>query len=193
VWALGFDSDPTQIDRDGDGVLDWVVRGGGAFPSAELRGGVWSSPSQTVLDSRPMDDFASRTVVDVRMRSVGVPTSAYGAVFWINLNEGGSAFSALFVNVSLQAGGGQTLSLYGKKGNTEASLASFPDLPETMMDIHLDIDPGALTVALSANGAPLGRYAIPVTGAPNADHFATLLAWSGSAEFDSVRMERCPP
>jgi hypothetical protein len=62
-----------------------------------------------------------------------------------------------------------------------------------MMDVQMDIDPVALTVALVANGSSLGSYAILQTGAPNTDHFATFLAWTGPAEFDSVRIERCPP
>jgi hypothetical protein len=144
-----------------------------------------------------MDDFAGRTIVDVRMRSDEVPASGRGAVFWVNLNENGPTFSALFVSLSLDArdaGGGQTLSLFGKtSGSTEVLLASFGGLPEALVDVHLDIDPKALTVAIGADGTSLGSYAIPPTGPPNADHFATLLAWDGVAEFDFVRIERCPP
>ena len=50
----------------------------------------------------------------------------------------------------------------------------------------------ALTVALTVEGVGHGTHAIPLTGAPNGDRFATLLAWDGIAEFDSVRIVRCP-
>jgi hypothetical protein len=193
VWILGFDSDPTLVDSDHDGVFDWVVRNATTFPVAELSAGIWHSTTGIVLDSRPMDPFSSRTVVDVRMQSLSVPASGRGAVFWVNLNENQPAFSALFVNVMLEAGGGQTLALYGKVGTTETVLASFTNLPEAMVDIHLDIDPVTLSVALVANGVARGSYAIPVTGAPNTDHFATVLAWDGTADFDFVRIQRCPP
>jgi hypothetical protein len=58
---------------------------------------------------------------------------------------------------------------------------------------HLDVDPVALTVALEVDGVSRGTHAIPATAAPNADHFATLLAWEGNAEFDALRLERCAP
>jgi hypothetical protein len=192
VWTADFDSDPTQLDSDHDGVLDWVMRNAATFPVAELSGGVWHSQTRIVLDTRPLDDFSSRTVVDVSMQSVGVPASGRGAVFWVNLNQGGPSFSALFVSLSLESAGGQTLTLWGKTtGSTEVTLATVPGLPESMTAIHLDIDPVGLSVALSVNGAPEGDYAIPQTGAPNADHFATILQWDGLADFDFVRIERC--
>lgn len=194
TWFFGFDSDPTLADTDNDGVLDWVVRNGTPFPVSELQAGVWHSQTNSVLDSRPMDAFSSRTVVDVRMQSLSVPSTGRGAVFWVNLNEDQAAFSAVFVSLALQAGGGQTLTLMGKSGpGTEVALASFPSLAESTIDVHLDIDPVALTVAVGVNGVLRGSYAIPQTGAPNADHFATLLAWDGVAGFDSIRIQRCPP
>jgi len=193
TWTLGFDSDPTLVDSDNDGVLDWVLRNATVFPVNELGAGVWHSTERIVLDSRPLDPFSSRTVIDVRMRSVTVPASGRGAVFWVNLNEDRAQFSALFVNVMLKAGGGQTLELYGKIGNTETVLASLSNLPEAMVDVHLDIDPVALSVALVVNGVARGSYAIPETGPPNADHFATILAWDGVVDFDFIRIQRCPP
>ena len=193
VWEFGFDSDPTAADTDHDGVLDWVLRNATAFPVSELQNGIWHSQTRIVLDTRPMDDFGSRTIVDVRMRSVTVPTSGRGAVFWVNLNEANPSFSALFVSLALQANGGQTLALFGKSAAAEVMLASFPNLPSDLIAVHLDIDPVGLNVALAANGSSLGSYAIPETGPPNQDHFATLLAWEGVADFDSVRIVRCPP
>src|SRR6185295_32358 len=126
-WAFGFDSDPTAYDGDGDSVFDWVIRGGGAFPTSELGGGVWHSAGGKSLDSRPLNDFGGRTVVDVRLRSLTVPASHRGAVFWINVDEASpSGFSALFISVVLQASGGQELTLFGKNGNTETPLAVIP-------------------------------------------------------------------
>jgi hypothetical protein len=193
VWDLDFDSDPTLTDVNGDGVLDWVLRDASTFPIAELNGGVWRSETRVALDSRPLDDFDGRTVVDVRMRSVTLPGSPLGSVFWVNINENGPTFSALFVALALQTDGTQTLTLYGKTTpGVETPLATIPALPAALVDVHLDIDAPTLTVTLTVNGVDHGSHAIPPTGAPNDDHFATLLAWEGIAEFDALRIQRCP-
>lgn len=192
-WVQTFDSDPTQSDNDNDGTNDWVVRSGAPFPVSELAGGVWRSTTGLALDSRPLAVFDVRTIVDVRFRSLTVPVSHRGAVFWINLNENGPTMSALFASLMGVAGGGQELSLYGKTGTTEVALAVFPGLPDAFVDLHLDIDPGAKTVSAWIGGAAQGSYAIPDTSSPNADAFATLISWEGSSEFDDVRIAVCSP
>lgn len=192
-WSFGFESDPTLYDGDNDGVLDWVIRGGTPFPASELAGGVWRAATGKALDSRPMDDFSTRTILDVRFRSLTVPASHRGAVAWINVDEGSAAFSALFASVVLQPAGGQELTLFGKDGNTETPLAVFPDLPEGFIDLHLDIDPGVRTVGVWIGGVFRSTYSFPLTGVPNGDRFVTLLSWEGVSEFDAVTVRTCAP
>ncbi len=191
-WVFTFNSDPTQYDGNGDGIKDWTVRDGGAFPVAELSGGVWSSPMQTPLDTRPLDDFSKRVIVDVRFLSATVVTSTPGAVFWINLNENGPQFSALFASTVAQSGGGQALTLFGKPDAvTEMPIVTFSNLPSTFIDLHLDVDPTSLKVGLWIDQTFQGTYSFPQTGAPNADHFATLLSWQGLSEFAYVSIVEC--
>jgi hypothetical protein len=191
-WSTGFDADPTQLDGNGDSIPDWTVRGGGAFPAAELSGGVWTSATQTFLDTRPLDDFSRRTIVDLRFSSSTVAASQRGAVLWLNLNENGPLYSALFVSAVAQSGGGQQLTLFGKPdGATETPIVTFSNLPTTFIDLHLDIDPTTLQVGVWLDQKLQGTYAFPTTGAPNADHFATLVSWQGLSEFDFVRIEQC--
>lgn len=191
-WVFTFNSDPTQYDGNGDGIMDWTVRDGGAFPVAELSGGVWSSPMQTPLDTRPLDDFSKRVIVDVRFLSATVVSSTPGAVFWINLNENGSQFSALFASTVAQSGGGQALTLFGKPDAvTEMPIVTFSNLPSTFIYLHLDVDPTSLKVGLWIDQTFQGTYSFPPTGAPNADHFATLLSWQGLSEFAYVSIVEC--
>jgi hypothetical protein len=114
-------------------------------------------------------------------------------VFWINVNEGAAAFSALFVSVVLQAGGGQELTLFGKNGNTETPLAVFPDLPEDFVDVHLDVEPVAQSVTVWIAGVLRSTYSLPLTGPPNGDRFVTMLSWEGASEFDAVDVRTCAP
>jgi hypothetical protein len=191
-WVFSFNSDPTKYDGNGDGILDWTVRDGGAFPVADLDGGVWYSSMQTPLDTRPLNDFSNRVIVDVRFLSATVAPSNRGAVFWINLNENGPQFSALFASAVAQADGGQALTLFGKPdAAAEAPIVSFPNLGSTFIDLHLDVDPTNLDVGLWIDGTFQGTYSFPQTGAPNADHFATLLSWQGLSEFQSVSIVEC--
>jgi hypothetical protein len=193
VWSLAFDSDPTQLFWSDDGGPEWVLRAGGAFPVAELEGGVWTSAGGPVLDTRPLDPFPSRVLVDVRMRSLAVSAGQHGAVFWINMNEGAPQFSALFAALGLDPDGGQTLSVWGKPAGVETTLAAFPGLAEAMVDIHLDADPIAGTVGVWVDGDSKGTYALPLTGAPNGDEFATILSWGGTSAFESVEIQDCAP
>jgi hypothetical protein len=191
-WVFSFNSDPTQYDGNGDGILDWTVRGGGAFPVDELDGGVWYSPMQTPLDTRPLNDFSNRVIVDVRFLSATVAPTNRGAVFWINLNENGPQFSALFASTVAQADGGQALTLFGKPdAAAEVPIVIFPNLESTFIDLHLDVDPTSLDVGLWIDGTFQGTYSFPQTGPPNADHFATLLSWQGLSEFQSVSIVEC--
>ena len=191
-WVFTFTSDPTAYDGNGDGIDDWTVRGGGAFPSSELDGGVWWSAMGTPLDTRPLDDFSKRVLVDLRFLSTAVVAPNRGAVFWINVNENGPQFSALFASAVAQPDGGQMLSLYGKPdASAEAQIATFPDLPSTFLDLHLDVDPVGLTVGLWIDQAFQGTYSFPATGAPNTDAFATLLSWTGLSGFAYVSIVEC--
>jgi hypothetical protein len=192
-WAFGFDSDPTLYDGDHDGVYDWVARNT-VFPTTELDAGVWRSASPVALDTRPLDDFDGRVLVDVRMASRTVPPSNRGAVFWINLDENAAAFSALFASLALQVDGSQTLTMFGKSsGSIETELGAFAGLPAGFIDLHLDVDPAARTVAVWISGSLQGQLTFPATDVPNGDRFATLISWSGVSEFDSVDIRRCEP
>ncbi len=191
-WAFVFTSDPTTYDGNGDGVPDWTVRGGGAFPAAELDAGVWWSAMQTPIDTRPLDPFSKRVIADVRFLSTAVAAANRGAVFWINVNENGPQFSALFASAVAQPDGGQALTLFGKPdAGAEAPIATFPDLPSTFIDLHLDVDPASLTVGLWIDQAFQGTYPFPPTGVPNTDSFATLFSWTGLSGFASVSIVEC--
>jgi hypothetical protein len=194
VWSFVFDSDPTQIEWSGDAGPEWVVRGGGAFPVSELEGGVWRSTTGLALDTRPLDDFPDRVLIDVRMRNLSVAAGQHGAVVWINMNETAPQFSAVFGALALDPDGGQTFSVWGKPGpGTETALATFPGLAEAMVDVHLDVDPASSTVGVWLDGVSQGSYPFPPTGPPNTDHFATLISLGGTSEFESVEIQHCVP
>jgi hypothetical protein len=193
-WEADFDRDPTQLDLDQDGVKDWMIRGGGIFPAAELEGGLWRASGGKPLDTNPKNDFARRTLVFVRFQSTDVVRDgALGPLFWINLDGSAPRYAALLAGLKHEAAGGQTLTLFGIEAGQQKSLATFSGFPDRLIEIHLDIDPPARSVDLWVEGVYRGRYGIPNSGAPNGNAWATLYNEGGPAAYDHVRVQICRP
>lgn len=195
IWLADFSTDPTTIDSNGDGVLDFAMRDGLPLGGV-LAGGIWteSAGAGRALDSQPKQDFQTRTQVHVRMRSTTVPPSARGALFWINVGYDGTSFSPLFVEAALDVSSSQTATLYGKTdGATATKLAQVTGLDNGMHDYWLDIYPTTHTVMFHVDAMPDVSRAFPYfAAAGNDDRWATLDS-GGGAEFDLVRVEvDCP-
>lgn len=197
VWETHFDEDPTQVDRNGDGIPDWTMRYGAPFIVSELQNGQWRPSTFHALDTRPTNPFSQRTIVEVRFQSIDHPSGDMGAVFWINLNQDQPLYVALFADLQLQPGGGQRLRVSTRNSSGQAIHAlDLPDLPERLIDLRLDIDPVALTVAMWVDGASHGTQPIESWRPPNNDQFATLITWSGAENksvFDWARVTLCQP
>jgi hypothetical protein len=191
-WEADFDTDPTTLDVNEDGTEDWVVRPGGQFPVAELAGGVWSvSESHVPLDTRPRDDFVTRTLVSVQMRTTE-PGGDRGATFWINVDYTAGSFAAIFVNLPLNDGAQRLRLMTRSDPSQEVLLTEVEDLSTEFVRVDLEIDPVADEVTLWIDRDLQGTFDFPVipsTG--NNDRFATLLAWGTDAEFRHVRVQRC--
>ena len=196
IWFADFTADPTAQNLNGDNTNDWALRSG-TFDADQLVNGVWTLPDAgPPLDSQPKQNFDTRTIVDVRMRSTST-SGARGAVFFINVGfDGTGTFVPLFVDVKKQSNNTQTAYVITKNAaSVEQVSATVSSLSLGFVDVHLDINPGALTFtymisdggSASAAGGSLGR----VTAIAD-DRWATVVAFSGAAEFDRVRVEVCP-
>jgi len=193
VWFTDFSSDPTALDVNGDTVADWMLRDTSAFPTSQLVGGVWQTPSASQpLDSQPKQTFTTRTRVHVRMRSI-TTSGARGAVFWINVGyDGSGTFAPLFFDAKLQGDGTQSLLMMRKtSGGVEQMFGSVTGLATDFVDVDLDIDPATLGVSYVAAGVS-GSTTLNRVTSNATDEWATVVAYSGAAEFDSLRVEVCP-
>lgn len=194
VWFADFSTDPTTQDLNGDGVDDWALRDGTAFPTSQLANGVWSNPAVgKPLDTQPKQDFTTRVVVHVRLRDTGVG-GAYGAVFWINVGyQSNNSFAPLFVGATLQANNTQTLEVHTKTvTGVETTLAQKGGYPPDFIDVDLDIDPQTLEASYAAPGLQGSSMLMRQPPGTATDKWATVIAYDGSADFDSVRVEVCP-
>jgi len=201
VWEWHCDVDPTTIDTNGDGVMDWIVRNGNPFDTGGLTaGGTWHATHQFAecVDTRPRNDFNTPTTVDLRWRSYG--EGAWQSTFWVNMDysptcspgTSGYTFAPIYAHLELMSDDTQTLTLYNVFRSWEAQvLAQYTGLPNDFVDFHMDFDTAADTVSVSLDGVPQGTYGYGVFGPQNADNFATVLGANG--EFDYVRIEAQDP
>jgi len=188
-----FSIDPTSLNLNGDAVPDWALRTLAAFPTSELTAGVWSTPSAGVaLHTQPKQPFTTRVRVHVRMR--GLTTSGgRGAVFWINVGyDGTGTFAPLYVDAKLQGDGTQTLHLLRKTAaGVEDEFRTITGLGAGFVEIELDIDPITLGVSYVAAGTS-GTTTLNRQTSGATDQWASVVAYSGAAAFDEVRVEVCP-
>lgn len=196
VWLADFSVDPTTIDLNGDSTLDFAMRDNGAL-GGTLAGDVWTQDATSIrpLDTEPKQDFATRTLVHVRMRNTSLPTAVHGAVAWINFGFTATSFAPVFVDAELQPNGTQTGTLWGKSSTgAETELAEFTFLDAGMHDYYLDIDPTTYTVQFQIDQAvPVSRTRAPLPLNGNDDRWASIDAWSDTdAEYGYLRVEACP-
>jgi type II secretory pathway pseudopilin PulG len=189
-WEADFSCDPTALDVNGDGAGDWVVHGGGTFPTSGLSGGVWQTTT-AAIDTSPACDFAAVTVVDLRMRSAAAGASA---VFLINFDRVGSLCVPLTATLKLDAEGTQTLTVSRKKSDgTFETLITAAGLASAFVDLRLVIDPVVHSVSVTANGGFIGTYGYGAPATSTTDKFASIYASGGAAEFDYVRIRVLEP
>ncbi|NOY90332.1 MAG: hypothetical protein GXP55_03910 [Deltaproteobacteria bacterium] len=186
-WELRFDADPTAVDVNADGVVDWRMRDGMPFATSELSAGVWRT--MRTLDTNPDANFDVSTSLHVRFRNV--TEGGRGAVVWINADFRDGTFAPIHADLALQADGTQELTLMGRDDTGDVELARFSGLGADFVELWLVLDPDADTVALWLDGEPMGSYDYPTRTDPS-NAFASLLGWGSEAEFDFVRIESCP-
>jgi type II secretory pathway pseudopilin PulG len=189
-WEADFSCDPTALDTGGDGAGDWVVHGGGTFPTSGLSGGVWQTTT-AAIDTSPACNFAAPTIVDLRMRSAAAGASA---VFLINSDRVGTVCVPLMATLKLEPEGTQTLTVSRKKSTgVFETLIVARGLPSALVDLRLVIDPVVHSVSVTANGGFIGTYGYGVPATSTTDKFASIYASGGAAEFDYVRIHVLEP
>lgn len=195
VWEWHCDVDPTTIDSNTDGILDWIERNGNPFDG--LTGsGTWRATTwDHVMDNRPRNDYSTPTTVDLTWRSYG--EGDWQATFWANVDyvppadpeadPAGEVFAPVFMHLELMDAGTQTLTLYGKlAAGPGVELAQFTGLRDDFIDTKLYFDTVADTVTVWLDDVEQGTYGYHLIQ-QNYDNFATVLGLNG--EFDYVRIE----
>ncbi len=188
-WELKFDKDPTAIDVNGDGTMDWSVHGGGSFNTASLSNCTWQA-NGAGIDSQPGDDFSRITVADIRARATATGSWAQ---FAINAARSGTNCAPIIARVTLQSDGSQTVNVWRKLNDvTLDPLTTISSLPALPIDIHLVIDPSYGTVAINVNSQQYGTFLYNVFTSSDSSRSASITS-SGNAEFDYLRIREVTP
>jgi hypothetical protein len=188
-YELLFDTAPTAVDVNGDGIFDWVVRGGGSIPAGSISGGNWTT-TNTILDTPAGSDFANATVIDLRLRST---TSGSTPGISLNALRNGSTCAPLNVSLQLQADGTQTLIVAGKTSDsTNTTLLNKPGLSNALNDVRLIIDPVTVSVGVILNTVPVGTYPLPRFVSSDPSRTVSLHP-GGGGQFQYVRVREIDP
>lgn len=190
-WELKFDQDPTQLDANGDGVLDWNVTGGGNFNVSNLSNNLWNL-SSTGLTTTTGSDFAGVTVVDLRLQSTS--TSGTGTGCALAALRAGTSCVPLAVTLQLQTDGTQTLVLSQNISDlTTVPLLTQTRIPSGLVDLHVVVDPAAKSAALTVNSVPIGTFAVTPYNSSTVGRTCALFANGGSGQFQYARIKVVSP
>ena len=188
-WELTFAQNPTIIDVNGDGILDWVESGGGTFNAASLgtSGDLGWTTNGTFLDTAPANNFATTTVVDLRWQNT--TTGGNGATFSINALNSGSTSAPLLVYLALQADGTQTLSVNEQLASGSLqNLITIPGLPSAPIDLHMIIAPSPQGICVRVNNVYYGTFPLTLVPIANSAAYASLGASGSTAVFTYARI-----
>jgi hypothetical protein len=183
-WRADFSANPTSQNANGDAVADWALAGGGALADATLINGVWYASG--ALETRPLNDFTTNTIVEARCRNTSV--GGNGAVVQINADRQGGQYAPLLVYVTRQSDGTQTLQLLGKSSDAVTTqLFARTNLPAEFIRFRLLIVPQSNVVNVSINDEDQGSFTYPTyVPSTTTDRYLTLYADTSLAEFDYI-------
>jgi hypothetical protein len=180
-WRADFDRNPTTDNTNGDSVADFAAANG-TFDPATLINGIWYASGS--LETRPLSDFTTTTVVEARCRNTSV--SGLGAVTQINADRQSGQYAPLIVYVKLQSDGTQTLTLFGRTSDSDyKQLFTRGRLPADFIRFRLTVLPQSNVVNLTIQDEDQGTITYP-TYAPTSttDRCVMLYGSTSTAEFD---------
>lgn len=185
-WHADFSSDPTLLDINGDGTGDWVRRGGSAFATGNLSGGVWDA--QNTLDARnPLS--VTGTLITATVVFSNADMGGDGPTVNLNPGRAGGINGRLQVTLQLQPDGTQRLTLHERQSaSTRRALATVSGLPAGMVTARLLIDTSKSTVNLQVNQRQQGTVIYAASSDSTAEPLMSLSRGGSGSRFDLVTL-----
>lgn len=186
-WETDFDTDPTAMDVDADGVPDWRTVDGSVFDTTELVGGTWQVGTSTELRTYPDNDFIELTVANIRFRDT-TADGASGAVFDIYFDRDKKTSARISASIVLEDDGTQTLKMaHYLNAATAETFIRVKGLTPEFVDLRLILDPDNDTVAVFVNNVYKATHLYwRYMDASNTARYAQIGESGADAEFDSI-------
>ena len=185
VWEADFNADPTLMDLDLGGMMDWTATG--SFNAAELNNGQWWVDGE--LKTNPNNFFTELTTVDARFRDTA-NDGAHGGLK-LRVDRSGSTHALIQVEAEMQADSTQTLVVKTHDaGSNFVPVLTETGLPDDYFDLRIMVDPLLDTFNVQINGQDRGsfRYTLNTTAAtPHVIEVYESASMSG-VRFDHVRV-----
>ena len=139
-WELDFNSDPTQVDVNGNGTNDFLAPG---FDPSTVSGGVWHADASAgvALFANNASNLTKPFTVELRCRAMTVNPSG-GALLNMTLDLTSSRHAWVYTMVSLQSDGTQVAAVYSlDKYWNPVALTEVEDLSNEFVHFRLVFDP----------------------------------------------------
>jgi hypothetical protein len=178
-WQARFDTDPTSVDDNADGVADWTAS---SFDEAELSQGSWQAPQSSVeLRTASTHDFAGDVDVQLVVRCEQDKTP-FGVFAAFPFHRDGAKCRGVALALGRQSDGLQSLRLYGGATVSAPMHTIVRDLPNRLIHVRLLSLAQLGQVVLWVDGRYLGSY--PSDSVAWSDQFASLRTMNSSAQID---------
>lgn len=176
-----FNEDPTTLDLDYNGTFDWAID---SPTIGGLADGVWSAGSSKKLQLATPETLETLTCIDISCRSIQAVGD--GAILHVDADWQGSTYVPLTLKVCLQPDGTQRLELATQESSIAKPLVVLQSLPDSMLQIRLQINPTQDRVHLGVNGFDCGAFSYQPQPQPMGDPQFFLTNDIGTAEFDHI-------
>ncbi len=182
VWDADFNADPTLMDLDLDGTMDWATTG--SFNPAHLNNGQWYVDG--TLNTNPNNTFNELTTVDARLRDEA-PSNGAGGIK-IRVDRIGNTYCYIKAEIEMQPDNTQTLIVESHDpALTLVPIVTETGLPDEYIDLRIMIDPVLDMINVQINGQDRGTFQYGRATIPATPH--TIEVYE-TATFSFVRFDR---
>ena len=138
------------------------------------------------METRPLNDFATTTIVETRCRNSSV---GHGAVVNINADRSGGLNATITTYLERQSDGTQTLTLVTwPTSSTIKTLCTSTRLSSDYVRLRLIIDTQHNVVNLHINDEDQGAFAYSTYAPSTNDRFLSAFEFTSGADFDYIEV-----
>lgn len=153
LWEVDFNADPTKLNINFDGTVDWSYSAGD-FPAGDLSNGVWTANGTIMM--LPAVVLGEVIKAEMRLNADAGQATVYGPIY----AYGNAVALPLITTLKSDGSGGQTLTIYSGYSTADTPAATFTGLDGGWIDLQLVLLPAEDRLWVLVNGDSLGSVAL---------------------------------